>query len=400
MGTLKLTEHIHSVGVLNPAMRVFDIIMVTEYGTSYNAYYVEGEHKRALIECVHGSFREEYLENLASLTDLKKIDYLIFNHTEPDHSGALKGFLELNPNIEVFGTMAAIKNLQEIANVSFNGHQVKDGEVLDLGGVTLAFMTAPMLHWPDTMFTWCKEESVLFTCDFLGAHYCEPRMIDTKVSYPEKYKQAFKDYFDAIMSPFKPYVQKGLARVEQVSPRMICTSHGPILTDSIREAMESYRAWSAPKSPAAKKKALILYVSAYGCTRRIAQEIGAELRENQNFEVEAYDLVGQDVSKYREKIDECDALLLGTPTINRDALAPMWAVAAQIDAIVNAKKPATAFGSFGWSGEGVPMLLERLRGLKLNVMSEGFTAKLVPSEGDLERARAYAAAFAAFARGE
>lgn len=399
MGTLKLTKHIHSVGVLNPAMRVFDIVMVTEYGTSYNAYYIEGEHKRALVENVHGSFREEYLENLASLTDLKKIDYLIFNHTEPDHSGALHGFLEQNPNIEVFGSMAAIKNLQEIANLPFNAHQVKDGEVLDLGGVTLEFMLAPMLHWPDTMFTWCKEDGVLFTCDLLGAHYCEPRMIDTKASYPEKYKGAFKDYFDAIMSPFKPYVLKGIARVEQAAPRMICTSHGPILTDSIGEAVASYRAWSTPEEASAKKKALILYVSAYGCTRSIAREFEKELREKHGFDVESYDLVGEDVSKYREKINGCDALLLGTPTINRDALAPMWAVAAQIDAIVNMKKPATAFGSFGWSGEGVPMLLERLRGLKLNVMSEGFTAKLVPSEADLERARAYVASFAAFARG-
>lgn len=399
MGTLKLTERIYSVGVLNPAMRVFDIIMKTEYGTSYNAYYVEGDNKRALIENVHGSFCEEYLENLSSLTDFKKIDYLIFNHTEPDHSGALEGFLALNPDIEVFGTMGAMKNLAEIANVKFNAHPVKDNEVLDLGGITLEFMVSPMLHWPDTMFTWCKEEGVLFTCDFLGAHYCEPRMIDTKASYPAKYKQAFKEYYDAIMSPFKPFVLKGLARVEQVTPRMICTSHGPILTESIGEAVESYRAWSTQNTVLnAKNKALILYVSAYGCTRMLAETLKAEL-ETQGFDVESYDIVGEDVSKYREKIDMCDALLLGTPTINRDALRPIWEVAAQIDAIVNAKKPATAFGSFGWSGEGVPMILERLRGLKLNVMSEGLTCKLVPSEEELNRARAYAASFAAFVHG-
>ena len=400
MGVLKLTPHIYSVGVLNPAMRVFDIIMETEYGTSYNAYYVEGEHKRALIETVHGSFREEYLENLAELTDLSKIDYVVFNHTEPDHSGALRGFLAENPNITVYGTMAAIKNLQEISNTTFNGHIVKDGEVLDLGGLTLEFMVAPMLHWPDTMFTWCKEEGILFTCDFLGAHYCEPRMIDTKATYPEKYKQAFKEYYDAIMSPFKPYVLKGLARVEQANPRMVCTSHGLILTETLKEAMDNYRVWSTPKaSPDGKKKALILYVSAYGCTKAIAEVFADELSNKHGFAVESYDLVSEDVTKYREKIDACDALLLGTPTINRDALKPIWDATTQIDAILNTKKPATAFGSFGWSGEGVPMILERLRGLKLNVMTEGFTAKLVPSEQDLARAREYAASFAAFVRG-
>ena len=399
MGTLKLTERIYSVGVLNPAMRVFDIIMKTEYGTSYNAYYVEGNNKRALIENVHGGFCDEYLENLSSLTDLKKIDYLIFNHTEPDHSGALKGFLALNPDIEVFGTVGAVKNLAEIVNVKFNAHPVKDNEVLDLGGITLEFMVSPMLHWPDTMFTWCKEEGVLFTCDFLGAHYCEPRMIDTKASYPEKYKQAFKEYYDAIMSPFKPFVLKGLARVEQAAPRMICTSHGPILTESIGEAVESYRAWSTQNTVLnAKKKALILYVSAYGCTHMLAEVLKVEL-EAQGLDVESYDIMGEDVSKYREKIDTCDALLVGTPTINRDALRPIWEVTTQIDAIINAKKPAMAFGSFGWSGEGVPMILERLRGLKLNVMNEGLTCKLVPSEEDLARAREYAASFAAFVRG-
>lgn len=395
MSTKKITDNICSVSVQNPALRVFDIIMQTEYGTSYNAYFIKGAEKSALIETVHLTFFDEYIENIAEAADVSKIDYLILNHTEPDHSGSVKKLLEMNPDITVVASNPGHKYLAAITNASCNAMVVKGGETLDLGGITLEFIMAPLLHWPDSMFTWCPEEKALFSCDFFGAHYCEPRVFDTLVTYPEKYIKAFKDYYDAIFSPFKSFVLAGIEKMDKLGADVICTSHGPVLTESIAEVISQYRAWSTPaKIPGAPKKILLLYVSAYGCTKCIAEALQKELAEKFGFETELVHVLDTSLADIKEKIDEADGILLGTPTINRDALKPMWDVTTVIDAIVNKGKPAGVFGSYGWSGEGVPMLVERLKGLKLNVVGEGVRVNFVPSEDDLAQVRDYAEYFA------
>jgi len=395
MSTEKITGKICSVGVQNPALRVFDIIMKTEFGTTYNAYLVKGAEKSALIDTVHLSFFDEYIENISAVTDIGTVDYLVLNHTEPDHSGSVKKLLELNPNITVIATNPGHKYLAAIVNAPYNARLAKDGEELDLGGITLNFISAPLLHWPDSMFTWCKEEKVLFSCDFLGAHYCEPRMFDTKVTYPENYNKAFKDYYDAIFGPFKSFVLAGLAKMEHLGAEFVCTSHGPVLTKGIGSAVEQYRQWSLPAvKNSTAKKVLLIYVSAYGCTKRVAEELQSALNEKYAFETEVVNALDADPAGIKDKIDACDGLLLGTPTINRDALKPMWDVTCMIDAIQNKGKPAGVFGSYGWSGEGVPMLVERLKGLKLNVVGEGLRVNFVPSEEELAQVREYAESFA------
>ena len=174
---------------------------------------------------------------------------------------------------------------------------------------------------------------------------------------------------------------------------MICPSHGPVLTERIAVTMESYRAWSTHAAVSNTKQALILYVSAYGCTRAIAETMAETLKE-QGLEVICTDVLERSLNDIKEDIDRCDGLLLGTPTINRDALKPIWDVTTVIDAIRNKGKPAGVFGSYGWSGEGVPMITERLRGLKLNVLGEGLKINFVPSASELESAREYALEFA------
>jgi len=392
MSIMQLCPRVFSVGVQNPALRVFDIIMRTEYGTTYNAYLVKGE-KTALIETVHGRFFDEYLENLKSAAPLEQIDYLILNHTEPDHSGSVGRLLQECPGLKVFATAPAQKYLSAIVNAPFSAVAVKNGDTLDLGGATLQFIVSPMLHWPDSMFTWCAEEKTLFTCDFLGAHYCEPRLLDRLITYPEKYEPAFKGYYDAIFSPFQPHVLAGLDKIAPLGAEMICPSHGPVLTGRISSAMESYRAWSTPAAAPDRKLALILYVSAYGCTRALAEKMAETLKEQGIFVI-CSDVLERSPGDIKEDIDRCDGLLLGTPTINRDALKPIWDVTTVIDAIRNKGKPAGVFGSYGWSGEGVPMIAERLRGLKLNVLGEGLKVNFVPNASELEGAKDYALEFA------
>ena len=395
MNVVQLKEGIYSVGVQNPSLRVFDIIMATKYGTSYNAYLVAGKEKTALIETVHLTYFEEYLENLQAVCDIHKIDYLILNHTEPDHSGSVRRLLELNPDITVIATTAAHKYLANITNISYQQQAAKPGSFIDLGGIKLEFIPVPMLHWPDSMFTWCPEQKTLFSCDFLGAHYCEPRLLDTKITYPDQYLGEFKNYYEAIFSPFKPYVLAGLDKIKDLPLECVCPSHGPILMERIQSAQALYREWSTPVSDSAVKKVLIVYVSAYGCTKKIAEILAQTLTGEFGIEVETINLVEQSFDGLAAKINSCHGLLFGTPTITRDALAPIWQASSMIDAITNKGKAAGVFGSYGWSGEGVPMIVERFKGLKLNVVGDGVTALFVPSEEETEKIREYARTFAA-----
>ncbi|MEG2987622.1 MAG: FprA family A-type flavoprotein, partial [Lachnospiraceae bacterium] len=177
----KLTEHVSYVGVQNPSMRTFDIIMKTGYGSSYNSYVVRGE-KTAVIETAHADYGKEFLANIEEILPAEKVDYVILNHTEPDHTGSLVTLLDVNPEIEVYGTVAAIRNVEAITNRKLNSHSVKTGEILDLGqGITLEFIVSPNLHWPDSMFTYFEKEQVLFSCDVFGSHYCEPEVLDCHV---------------------------------------------------------------------------------------------------------------------------------------------------------------------------------------------------------------------------
>ncbi|MDK2811125.1 MAG: hypothetical protein PWR27_1834 [Petroclostridium sp.] len=394
MPAFEIKDGIYSVGVLNPNLRIFDIIMKTEYGTSYNAYLVKGE-KAALIEAVHTQFFDEYIDNIKSIININEIDYIILNHTEPDHSGALKYLLRENPKIKVVTSMAGNKYIGAIVNQEFDFQVVKDGDAIDLGGKTLKFIIAPFLHWPDSMFTYVEEDSTLFPCDFLGCHFCEPRMFDGKIIYRKNFKDAFKYYYDVIFSPFKEHVLKGLEKIQNLKLDVVCPSHGPILTEGIENAMQLYREWSSDilekNSP---KKVLIAYISAYGCTRRMAEELEKAIKETGDFEVEVINIIYNDLIEIKEKIDKADALLFGSPTINRDAVKPIWDVLSVVDAITNKGKLCGVFGSYGWSGESVKMMEERVKSLKLDLFGEGQKANFVPSQEELKKIYDYGVAFA------
>lgn len=394
---MKISDAIASVGVLNPSLRVFDIVMRTEYGTTYNAYLVRGE-ETALIETCHGSYFDAFLENIREVCDPKEIRYIILNHTEPDHSGSLARLLEIVPDAQIVCSQAASIYLKNITNrPDLKLRVVKDGETLDLGGgKVLRFINAPFLHWPDSMFTWLEAEKTLFSCDFFGSHYCEPRMLDIHITYPEAYRSALENYFGAIFGPFKPYVLKGLEKISGLDIERCCTSHGPVLTKQglLPQVMKQYRAWSQPVK---NEKPLIpvFYCSAYGNTSRAAEAIRKGiLAVKPEAEVPLYNIIEEDMGALGAQMARSDAFLIGSPTLNRDAVPPVWQLLAHVDAINMQKRPVAVFGSFGWSGEAVPALASRLRQLKLEVFGEGFRFNFVPSEEDLEKACQFGEEFA------
>ncbi len=397
MSATKLQEGLYAVGVLNPNMRIFDVVMETQWGTSYNAYLVQGKEKTALIEVCHKDFFDQFLSNIRQVTDPSAIDYIILNHCEPDHSGALAALLELCPQAQIVvskGGSLYLKNITNRADLPFI--IAKDQDVLDLGGLELRFIAAPFLHWPDSMFTYWQQEKIAFTCDFLGAHYCEPYLWDRYIAYPKSYRQAFEYYYQGIFGPFKPYVLAGLEKLAALELTTVCPSHGPVLTRQgyLEEAMACYHTWSLPDENQ-KPELAVFYCSAYGNTAQLGQAIAKGAKSQlPAWEVNCYDLNEQNLAEMSRRLNQAKAIAIGSPTINGDAVAPVWQLLSHVDAVNNKKKPALVFGSYGWSGEAVPNLTARLQGLKMALFGDGLKVTFVPSAADLVHAEALGAEFA------
>jgi len=398
MPVFKIRENIFSIGVLNPGMRVFDIIMRTDFGTSYNAFAVSGADRTVLIDTVHERFADEYFANLDELLGSRRPDALIIQHCEPDHTGTVEQLLRRYPGIEVLTTQAGAVNIKKITNdPSINLRVVADGETYDLGGERLRFISAPFLHWPDTMFTYDAARRVVFTCDFLGCHYCEPAVYDAAIKYPGAYEEAFHNYYIGVLSPFKKYVIAGLDKLDALDFDAVCPSHGPVLTGGrIAAAGAKYREWSAPAPVEAKSSVCVFYCSAYGYTKMLAERIADGIKESAQYGVELYDLNETPPQHAAARINECGAFLIGSPTLNRDAVGPIWALLASIDGINSRNRPCAAFGSFGWSGEAVPNIEARLAGLKCKVFSQNLKVQFRPSGAELEAAEKFGQDFAAW----
>jgi flavorubredoxin len=396
MSSLKLTDKVYSVGVLNPNARVADVIMNIKYGTSYNSYIVKGSEKNAIVETVHHNYFDEYMENIKSVIGDEKIDYIIINHTEPDHSGALRRIKQVYPEAQIFATSAGATYLKNIANEDLNVKVVKNGESISLGDLSFEFISAPFLHWPDTMFTYCKEEKVAFTCDFLGAHFCEPRMLSNLIGYQEAYDYSFEYYYRCIFGPFKSFVQQGLAKLQPLQIDVICNSHGPILMGKdIEIAIEKYNKWSLPVEKS-KKEVAVVYATAYGCTKAVAMDIQKGIQDElgDKVDISMYEINVNSPEEIADKLNSCDGFLLGSPTINREAVPQIWDLISRLDAINTKSKTVSAFGSYGWSGEAVANILERLKALKCKVFQEGLRVCFVPSEEELKSAYEFGREFA------
>lgn len=388
MSYKELKKDFYWTGVLDKDLRVFDIIMETEFGTTYNSYVLKTEDKVVLFETAKAKFFDSYLESLKKIVDINKIDYIVVNHTEPDHAGSVEKLIDLNPNIKVVGSTVAINFLKNIVNHDFYSLSVKDKETLKIGDKTLRFISVPHLHWPDTMYTYIEEDKTLITCDSFGSHYCLDDIVLSKLTDNEGYMRATKYYFDNIIGPFKPHMLKALDKIKDIDVDMICTGHGPVIDCRIDEIKETYKKWCTVINPNPRKTVIIPYVSAYGYTKELAYEIEKGIKDSGEIDVRTYDLVESDTQKVLEEIGFADGLLFGTPTIVGEALKPIWDLTTSIFAGTHGGKLASAFGSYGWSGEGVPHIIERLKQLKMKVV-DGFRVKFKPGKKDLKDAYEY-----------
>ena len=386
---LKLRENFYWAGILDDTLRVFDIIMYTEFGTTYNSYIYKAGDKVILFETVKAKFFDDYLKELKEITDVTKIDYLVVNHTEPDHAGSVEKLLELNPQLKIIATPTAVSFLQNIVHRDFCSTAVRDEQEMQIGNITLRFLHVPNLHWPDTMYTYIEEEQALVTCDSFGSHYASEDILVSKVKNEDDYWKATKYYFDCIIGPFKPFMLKALERVRQLDVSIICTGHGPVLDAGIDKMYNTYEEWCTVVNPNQKKTVVMPYVSAYGYTGQLAEQIAKGIEDSGDIEVRRYDMVTADQAKVLDELGFADGILFGTPTIVGEALKPIWDLTTSIFAGTHGGKLASAFGSYGWSGEGVPHIIERLKQLRMRMPDEGFKVRFKPGEVDMLNAYDY-----------
>jgi flavorubredoxin len=384
-GVTEISSGVFWLGAKHPNLKVFDELFPTRHGTTYNAFLVRGTQKTALIDTVKAPFTELYLEKLRSLTPLENIDLVVVNHTEPDHSGALGKLLQLNPGITVYCTRPGENFLRQLFDGPMATHVVSDGEEVDLGGKTLRFILAPYLHWPDTMFTHLPEDRILFPCDAFGAHFCTEGLFDDEV--PD-FSFEYGFYFDTIMRPFKDKIREAVSKVEGLDLSLVCPSHGPLLRRDPMAAIAGYRKLAASPPPAARQRVLLLTLSPHGNTRAMAAAVrqGVESRDLEVVEMAMVDLADADL---RDELERADALLVGTPTINRDAPPPVWKALSLLSTVTPKGKTGAVFGSYGWSGEAVKMVEERLKGLKYTIATPGLCFRFKPTLEDIDACRAF-----------
>ncbi len=386
-----ISSNVFWVGVKHPELKVFDELFPTHNGTTYNSYIVRGEQKTALIDTVKEPFTDEFMAKVEAAVGLDQIDLVVINHTEPDHSGALCHLLERRPDLPVYCSRPAQNFLSQLLNAPFNAQVVSDGDEIDLGGKTLRFLLAPYLHWPDTMFTYLVEEAMLFSCDAFGAHYCARQLYDDQI--PD-FSKDFHFYFDCIMRPFKDKVRAAVAKVDALDLKLICPSHGPIRRSDPQAVVNAYRCWSAAPPEQAQPRALLLTFSSHGNTHRMAAAIRQQL-ETQSFNVVELKMFELSDNDLRDELELADVILVGASTINRDAPPQAWHALSLFSLVTPKAKIAAVFGSFGWSGEAVKLIEERLKGLRFKLPVAGMTLRFSPTEENLKECGEFAKAVAA-----
>lgn len=391
---IDVTGDVRWIGVLDFDIRTFDIVMHTDFGTTYNSYFINAE-KKAIIEVAKEKFSETYFNKLSKVTDPKEVQYIILNHTEPDHSGSLRLLLEMAPFATVVGSGNAIRYLEDIVNIPFKTLVVKDGDTLDLGNKTLRFFSAPNLHWPDSMLTLLVEDRVLFTCDVFGAHFCSYEMFS---NFDEHYVESFKYYFDIIMSPFSRFMLKAVEKAKALELDFICPGHGPIHKENLKKAIELTEKYADHYmqivSEKNKMNILIAYVSAYGYTKEAAYIIAEGILETEGITVDITDIENISLEELEAKLIMSDGLLIGSPTINQNTLLPVYKLLALINPIRDKGKLGGAFGSYGWSGESPNIIIENFRLLKLKIFEETAAFKFSPDNNKKEFLREFGRNFA------
>jgi flavorubredoxin len=386
MAASEIGKNIVWVGALDWDRRLFDELIPLPDGTTYNSYVVRGSDKIALIDAVDPGKTGELLENLQE-AGVTRIDYIVSQHAEQDHSGGIPEVLEIFPEAVVVTNEKCKAMLMDLLLIPEHKFRVvADGETLDLGGKTLEFILAPWVHWPETMLTYLREDKVLFSCDFLGSHLAQSRPL---LSDEGRSLRSARRYFAEIMMPFRLPIRKHLEKLKGMEIEMIAPSHGVVYP---RPAfiLDAYAEWVSDRT---RNLALIPFVSMHGSTREMVEHLtGALVRLN--IDVIPFNLIHTDIGELANELVDASTVVLGTPTV----LGGPHPAVAHAAFLVNALRPklkfASVIGSFGWGGRTVENLAASLGNIKVEML-EPVLAKGAPKQKDFQALDGLAAAIAA-----
>lgn len=394
-----IAKDVYFIGVFDPDVRIFDIVMKTANGSSYNAYLIKTIEGVIIVDTVKKEFQETFFNHIESLCSYDEIKYVIVHHIEPDHSGALPELIHRSPNAKVLISPQATTMLKALTNTEeINFETIWTNKQLSLGEKTITFLTTPYLHWPETMSSYLHEDKLLFSGDVFGSHYYDKRLFNDKVG---DFSYAFAYYYDHIMRPFQSYVRNALALYERFEIALIAPLHGPILRDNPQQYIQLYTQFSHKIKSHEHKILSIFYLTSYKNTQEMAQHIMEGSESVEGVITNMYDLASIEEPNMIKILEESDGFLIGTPTINADAPKPVWDLLSCLMFLDKQGKCAGAFGSYGWSGEAVDHILSRLKSLKLRVPPlEPLKIKLIPSQGELESCFRFGSLFAEILKGK
>ena len=386
----EIAPSVHFIGAFDPRIRTFDIIMKTANGSSYNAYLVRGSEGVAVMDTVKKEFSEAFFKRLELLCDYDEIRYIVLHHLEPDHSGALLELMERAPEAKLIISGRAVMMLKGLINKEIPFEVANTGKTISLGDKTIEFLSTPFLHWPDTMSSYLHEEKILFSGDVFGSHYYDERLFDDKVG---DFSYAFKYYYDHIMRPFKQYVLQALKLYQKFDIATIAPLHGPVLQTNPEFYIDKYAQWSSEakfrKHEFGKKMLSVFYMSSYENTHMMAEKIMEGADSIEGIVPSMYDLASLDEQNMIDLLEESDAVMVGSPTINGDAVKPAWDLLACMAYLESSGKVGATFGSYGWTGEAPEMLHDRMRWLKFRLPVEPLKIKLIPTEEELDACYAF-----------
>jgi anaerobic nitric oxide reductase flavorubredoxin len=376
---VKIKNNVYWVGKTDWELRRFHgDEYSTHRGSTYNSYLVR-EEKTALIDTVWAPFAKEYVDNLAKEIDLQDIDYVIANHAEIDHSGALPELVRRIPDVPVYCTANGVKSLKGHYHQDWNFQAVKTGDRLSLGSKELVFVEAPMLHWPDSMFCYLTGDNVLFSNDAFGQHYASEYLFNDLVDQNELFVEALK-YYANILTPFSVLVERKIKEFLSLELPLdvICTSHGVVWRDNPVQIVEKYLAWAKGYK---ENQVTIVYDTMWNGTRVMAEQIARGIREaDPEVEVKLFNSAKTDKNDIIAEVFKSKAVIFGSPTINKGILTSLAGLLEEIRGLSFKGKKAAVFGSYGWSGEGVQLLSESLVKAGFTVVGEGMKSLWNPDE--------------------
>jgi anaerobic nitric oxide reductase flavorubredoxin len=380
----ELVKGVYWVGVVDWGIRHFHgHELSTHRGTTYNSYLIVDE-KIALVDTVWGPFQEQILENIREVIDPAKIDVVVASHAEPDHSGGLPAVMRQTPEATVVVSPRGEESIEGHYHQPWKFKKVKTGEKISLGSCELVFVEAPMLHWPDSMFTYVTGKEILMPNDAFGQHYAASFRYNDQVSQEELYAEALK-YYANILTPFSSLVTRKIEEVLalKLPVKMIAPSHGVIWRQDPLQIVKKYQEWAAQVP---EKSAVILYDTMWEGTRRMAEAVGEGLAA-EGVPNKIFAMAISDRNDAITEVFKAKAVIVGSPTLNQGLLPTITPILEDLRGLKFQRKIGAAFGSYGWSGESVKLIEEHLQRCKIPLAAQGVRAKWQPKAADLEECR-------------